>query len=256
MIVQRRPACPFPPRPRENNHVPTLLIPAREDVERDSVALAWQGRGWGVCRLERFWQPPALEPSDVRLYGDMTFCLYLSEKLGLDLVSPPDDLLLNVHARWLGRGTEVTTLAALSSRNFPIFAKPLLPKLFRSAVYASVEDIHKEMEGLSQDTGILVSDVVRFSAEARNLVLKGRVLSTSVYEGSMDVGVVRNFSQDFVSNHDCGVTYILDVGWVDGYGMAVIEANAIWGGGLNGCDASAMVDCLQAATKPSQVRPL
>jgi hypothetical protein len=249
MIVLRRPACPFLPSLKENNDVPTLLIPSREDIERDSVALAWQGKGWVLCRLERFWEPPVLEHSEIRLYGDMTFCLFLSERLGLKLISPPDDLLLHVNDQWLGRNIRLTTLSAIVSETFPVFAKPVLPKQYRSAVYDCLQDLQTEMEGLPQETGILLSDIVRFTSEARCLVLNGRVLSTSIYEGTMAIDIVRNFAQNFVSNHNCGVTYILDVGWIDGQGMAVIEANAIWGGGLNGCDPQAMVECLEAATQ-------
>lgn len=84
----------------------TLLVPAREDTERDAVAAAWTGRGWNVCRLERFWEPPVLDRAAVRLYGDVTFCIFLAERLGLELVSPPDDLLLRIDAKWLGRNIQ------------------------------------------------------------------------------------------------------------------------------------------------------
>ncbi len=80
-----------------------LVIPAGADPERDHVALAWTAEGGAVLRLDRFWEPPALETARVRLYGNDTFCLVVAEVLGLVLVSPPDDLLLHLDEDALGR---------------------------------------------------------------------------------------------------------------------------------------------------------
>jgi hypothetical protein len=43
---------------------------------------------------------------------------------------------------------------------------------------------------------------------------------------------------------------VLDVGVVEGKGWVIVEANAVWGSGLNGCDPSAMASCVMAATRP------
>jgi hypothetical protein len=44
-------------------------------------------------------------------------------------------------------------------------------------------------------------------------------------------------------------TVVLDLGWFDGRWL-VIEANATWGAGSNGCDAAAVIACIAAATRP------
>ncbi len=72
----------------------TLLIPKKTDIERDRVADTWRAMNWDVVRLDRFWEPPAfINSSDVTLYGNDTFCLVLEQKLDLNLISPPDDLI-------------------------------------------------------------------------------------------------------------------------------------------------------------------
>ena len=70
-----------------------LLIPDKPDVERDAVAKSFERGGGVVHRIGRFWDPPAFEPSTVRVYGADAFCLVLQQKLGLSLCSPADDLL-------------------------------------------------------------------------------------------------------------------------------------------------------------------
>jgi hypothetical protein len=231
----------------------TLVIPAREDTERDAVAAAWVGRGWNVCRLERFWEPPMLDRTEVRLYGDMTFCLFLAERLGLELISPPDDLLLRVDARWLGRDIQGMMLENALKRPYPMFVKSVVPKLFRAAVYDDPSDLEQETMGLAGDTLVLVSELVGFSSEARCLVLQNEVVSAAIYEGNASVGEPASFAQNFADAHAVAATYILDVGWIDRHGWAVIEANAVWGGGLNGCDPEAMVDCLAVATRAANL---
>lgn len=43
-------------------------------------------------------------------------------------------------------------------------------------------------------------------------------------------------------------TYVLDFGKLNGR-WVVIEANATWGAGLNGCDPTPVVACIAAATR-------
>jgi hypothetical protein len=68
-----------------------LLIPEKLDTERNAVAEVWQAQGGEVLRLGRFWDPPEINRSRVRLYGNDTFCLILAQKLQLELLSPSDD---------------------------------------------------------------------------------------------------------------------------------------------------------------------
>jgi hypothetical protein len=47
----------------------TLLVPEKRDPERDRVGEARATAGGTVMRLGRFWDPPALNPATVRIYG-------------------------------------------------------------------------------------------------------------------------------------------------------------------------------------------
>jgi hypothetical protein len=43
--------------------------------------------------------------------------------------------------------------------------------------------------------------------------------------------------------------YVMDVGLVPGTGWVVIEFNAAWGAGLNGCDPNRILPAIEAASR-------
>lgn len=129
-----------------------LLIPEKSDVERDAVAKSFEPCGGVVHCVGRFWDPPAFEPSTVRVYGADAFCLVLQQKFGLELCSPSDDLLLQVPAGFLNRQVTRQTLGKILPGTFPLFIKPTTPKQFRGSVYASRDRLVVECRGLPMET--------------------------------------------------------------------------------------------------------
>lgn len=233
-------------------HDLTLLIPEGGDPERDSVADAWQRRGGSVLRLGRFWEPPEVDRSRVRVYGGDAFCLVLSEKLNLDLISPPDDLSVRLDRRWTRRSVRIAPLGESPTWLFPVFVKPLVPKSFTARVYSSLDELAAECRGLQADTQVILSDFVSFVAEARAFVLAGEVTTCAVYEGRANPSEARSFAARLAREQGLPVTCVLDVGLLDAGKWALIEANAAWGVGLNGCDAEGAVPCIAAASGPRQ----
>ncbi|MFP2957859.1 ATP-grasp domain-containing protein [Myxococcus sp. 1LA] len=225
-----------------------MLIPAKGDPERDAVAAEWEAGGGTVLRLDRFWSPPALAPAEVRLYGNDTFCLVLAQMLGLSLVSPPDDLLLKVEPDWVKREVHGSTLAQVVAEPFPRFVKPLVPKRFRADVWREAKALLEECRGLEAETPVLSSEVVTLRAEARAWALDGQILSCAMYEGEGDLSEARTFLEAVARSPLLPRTCVLDAAWVEGRGWALLEANAAWGAGLNGCDAAAAARCLAVAT--------
>lgn len=234
-------------------HGLTLVVPDKDDPERDAVVAAWREGGGEVLRLGRFWDPPPLDAEFVRLYGNDAFCLVLEQKLGLRLVSPPDDLPAAVDRAWTRRRVTARTLAEALEVGFPAFVKPLAPKVFRAAVYASADGLREECAGLPDETPVLVSEVVDFRAEARAWVLDGGVAACAVYEGAAPADEAAAFVADFVRDHAALLprTLVVDAGRLPGGEWALVEANAAWGAGLNGCDARAAAACIAHATEPA-----
>jgi hypothetical protein len=83
-----------------------------------------------------------------------------------------------------------------------------------------------------------VSEPVTFSAKVRTFVLDGRVLDAAVYEGEAELSGAVDFVGALTKSIVLPLTVVIDVGLADGRGWAVIEFNASWGAGLNGCEGS------------------
>lgn len=232
-----------------------LVTPEKPDAERDAVARAWVEAGGTVLRLDRFWEPPPLPADAVRLYGPDTFCLVLAQLLGLRLVSPADDLLADAPSELLGRRVRVARLDS-ASENLPAFVKPLVPKAFRASVYRDAQELRAETRGLPAETPVLLSEVIHFRAEARAFLLGSDVLDCAVYEGTASAADASAFASQVASVLPLPTTTVLDVGYSDAAGWALVEANAPWGSGLNGCRAKAVVPSIVRATEVWQPRAI
>jgi hypothetical protein len=226
-----------------------LIIPGKQDVERDAVAAAWEADGGRVLRIDKFWVRPDVEARDVALYGPDSFCLVLAQLLGIELVSPPDDLLMRAGGDLTKRTVKGVSLGEALRGPFPLFAKPLVPKAFRAAVWRGADDLREECKGLGDDAPVIVSEVVQIAAEARAWVLDREVLTCAVYEGEGDAteaaATLRRCAQDLPVPEAC----VLDAAFVPGRGWALLEANAAWGAGLNGCDSAMAVRCIDRVAR-------
>ena len=99
-----------------------LVVPEKPDSERDAVCSTWAEGGGAVERLGRFWAPPQLDPSAVKIYGPDTFALVVAQKLGLELICPADDLLASTPVQFLKREVRRVALSASSrSSSSPLF---------------------------------------------------------------------------------------------------------------------------------------
>lgn len=225
-----------------------LLIPEKADPERDAVARAWTEVGGEVLRIGRFWDPPAVMPESVRLYGGETFCLVLAQKLGLSLYSPPEELLLTLSPDQLKRVVELRLLSDLAKAgDYPLFVKPVVPKQFPAAVHHGPESVLAHTKGLPPSTLVLVSDVLPIEAEVRGFLLNGAVRAVGVYEGTADESEARAFLETVAAGLDV-VTCALDIARTSDRGWTVVEANPTWASGLNGCGAREVLGCIDAAT--------
>ena len=228
------------------------MIPAVADVERDQVARAWAAAGGDVKRLARFWEPPRFDRGCVRLYGNDTFCLVLAEVLGLVLVSPPDDFLLNLDQCMLGRDVRAVALSDAASIEFPRFVKPIVPKQFPARVYEDWDTLDAVTRGLDPGAVVIHSEPVHFEAEARVFVRDGEVAAAGLYEGTAPLDRVPACIAAVTNRISLPPTVVLDLGWLDGR-WVVVEANATWGAGLNGCDATAVIACIATATRTRDI---
>jgi hypothetical protein len=155
----------------------TLVVPDKADMERDAVCQSWERCGGSVIRIGRFWEPPEMDRSKVRLYGPDTFCLVLAQKLDLHVLTPNDSLLTELDIELLQRDLREVLLSKAMGLPYPQFIKPVTPKAFRAAIYESREDLDFECQGLEAGTRVLTSEIVEIVAEARCFLLDESVRS-------------------------------------------------------------------------------
>lgn len=227
-----------------------LLIPDKPDAERDALAAAFARHGGMIHRIGRFWDPPSFDPATVRVYGPDSFCLVLQQKLGFALCTPDDELLLRTPSSFLQRHLVRQTLGGVASMHFPAFIKPIMPKQFRGAVYPTSDALMEECLGLGPGTVVFVAEPVRFTAEVRSFMLDSRVLDAALYEGAAEVADAAKFVTTLTQAVPVPRVVVVDVGFIAGRGWAVIEFNAGWGAGLNGCDPEKVWPAIAAASGP------
>lgn len=80
-------------------------------------------------------------------------------------------------------------------------------------------------------------------------MLDGQVLSCAVYEGEGDAAEAARFLARCARDLPVPETCVLDAAYVVDRGWALLEANAAWGAGLNGCDPAAAALCIDAAAR-------
>lgn len=224
-----------------------LVLPDKDDVERNLVEVEWKKHNGKTLRIGRFWEPPVLDVENVRLYGNNIFCLILAEKLGIRLISPEDDFIFKIDYSWLKRRMSIASYADIDKVEFPSFIKPLVPKLFMAKVYQDLQELKIECKGLEEETRIIISEEVIIESEVRAFVLNDKIETLAFYEGNGDIEQAKSFLDNFIAENEekLPVTLVIDVGYIKDRGWAVIETNAAWGAGLNGCEPFAVARCIE-----------
>ncbi|MGF1529161.1 MAG: ATP-grasp domain-containing protein, partial [Candidatus Competibacterales bacterium] len=90
-------------------------------------------------------------------------------------------------------------------------------------------------------------EVVNYKSEFRAFVLDGQVLDCAVYEGNGSVKLAVSFINSMVRNINVPHATVIDAGLSD-EGFSLIEFNASWGAGLNGCQATKILPAIIAAS--------
>ncbi|NLR66975.1 ATP-grasp domain-containing protein [Chitinophaga varians] len=235
--------------------LPILLIPEKTDVELDAVAAAWADRGGEVRRLGKYWvRDETIAGRPVAVYGNQAFAFVLAQLYGAELLSPDDTLITRLGVRWSRRTISLREAGALRETDFPIFVKPVIPKMFRPGIFNTLADFREATGTLPPEEAVMMSSVVSpIIAEARCFVLNGQVKDIALYEGEADLFAGEAFVNAFLQHHagDLPAAVVVDIACSPQTGWFVLEFNASWGAGLNSCDAALVVDCITAATVPA-----
>ena len=232
-------------------HNEILLIPDKEDRERDALAEVWQRKGGEVLRIGKFWIKPEVGDKRVSIYGYDSFCLVLAQVLGLEMVMVKDEWIAALSYPYLKRKVDISSIADAERILYPMFIKPVTPKLFKAEIFQSAAHLKTKVEDVNRDEQLICSEVIDVKKEVRSFILNKEIKDLAYYEGEDNIEEARNFIEGFLSDTslDLPVTFVLDIGYNDTDGWFVIEFNSSWGAGLNFCSPEKVIDCIRAATK-------
>jgi hypothetical protein len=235
-----------------------LLIPEKSDIEFEEVFATWTNNGGHIKRLGKYWiKDEALLNKKIAIYGNQTFAFVLEQIYGVELLSPDDTLIARLDIKWTGRNVQlrtigdITELGDITEREFPVFIKPVIPKIFVAGVFKTSAAFKEVIQGLPNEEQILVSSIVDpIQAEARSFIMNGEIKDLALYEGYGDLNEARIFLAEFLKNSsdDLPDTFVVDLAYNEHTGWFVLEFNACWGAGLNNCSAEKVIDCIINAT--------
>jgi len=231
---------------------PILLIPEKTDVEFDQVITAYTKRGGRIKRLGKYWiKDEELAAEQIAIYGNQAFALVLAQLYELELLSPDDTLITRLEHTWTKRTVELKQLGGIKETDFPVFIKPVIPKMFLAGVFQNITDLKKATEGLPDTEEILVSTIIdNIQAEARCYLLNGEVQDIAFYEGNADLSAGKAFIAAFTTanKEQLPAAVVADIAYAPQTGWFVLEFNACWGAGLNNCNAENVLNCILTAT--------
>ena len=240
--------------------MPTLILSPRYSDDSIRLRRAALALGWEVRRLASWRCPDDFEPAEPVLFAEPLFNAAVADQLGLMVVEPPEDFLVQLPGEYVGR--EVRLLAAGAARALPgpTFLKPPNRKTFPARVYASGADLPE----MPADDPILAAEPVEWLAEFRFFVRDRRVLAWSPYwlRGALArdgdgwvidpelAAATRGLVDRLLADPRVilPAAVVLDAGVIRGVGPAVVEANEASGSGFYGCDPAGVLDVLRAAT--------
>jgi hypothetical protein len=230
-----------------------LLIPEKTDIEFEQVFKTWTENGGEIRRLGKYWiKDETLNGQNIAIYGNHTFSLVLAEIYKVELISPEDKDIAKLDQKWVKRNIELKTISDITENIFPIFIKPVVPKLFVASVFSTFKDFEKATFGLEKTEEILTSKIIDdIKAEARGYLKKGIIKDIALYEGNANIKEVELFLQNFAENNldILPEVVVIDIAYSEKIGWFVLEFNACWGAGLNNCKAEKVIDCIIDATK-------
>ncbi|MGI4789866.1 MAG: ATP-grasp domain-containing protein [Janthinobacterium lividum] len=232
-----------------------LLLPNRETRNIELLMNVCFWLGIEVTRLDAGEEdrlPPRATLSNTTVHGGPTFCRRVAAALGGYVVEPAPDFLPTLPQKYLSRQVDLTTLGEARSLTEPKFIKPVADKFFPAAVYENGARLSAGSE--MDEQCILVSDPVEWEREYRMFVLDNQVQTYSPYflhEGVHSTeeqnAAALAFSQSVLNDNRVRLprAVVLDVGWIRGAGLAVVEANEAVMSGIYDCDPIAVLEVLK-----------
>ncbi|MBV7532905.1 ATP-grasp domain-containing protein [Chitinophaga sp. sic0106] len=234
------------------NQSTILLIPEKTDAEFEQIFSTWTNNGGQIKRLRKYWiKDENLTKQPIAIYGNQAFAFVLAQIYNVGLLSPDDTLIARLEKEWIKRKVAIKQIGRVLESDFPVFIKPVIPKIFTAGIFKNMADFKQATDGLQATEEILVSEIIdNIQSEARSFVKDGVVMDIAFYEGSANLASGKAFVSKFIDEHKSNLpaVSVIDIAFSEQTGWFILEFNACWGAGLNGCHAEKVIDCILDAT--------
>ncbi|MCM1965150.1 MULTISPECIES: ATP-grasp domain-containing protein [unclassified Streptomyces] len=229
----------------------TLLLPPRVTPSAARLREAAHARGLATVQLEGFAVPEGLRAG--HLHAGPRFADAVAPGLGIGLLEAPSDWLARLPREFTGREVRLMPIREAYGLRRPVFVKSPNDKEIPALVYADGSRLPGP-DAVDPGTEVLVSDVVRFTAEYRVFLLDGTVHTASRYaeDGRLSLGPASAGALAFAAGLPFSTlpsAIVVDVGLAGGR-WSVIEANAAWASGTYVCDPDRALDVALRAAAP------
>jgi len=245
----------------------TLLLSASATEDNQKLWRAAVRSGWKVERIRGLNIPDDLDrDAGIALYVEALYAPDIADQLQLTLVEPATDWLVNLPETYRLRSIQLTTLGKARLCGQPTFIKPPNDKSFKAMIYASGHDLPDDFD---DEMDVLLAEPVEFEYEYRCFVLdrtvqtlspylrKGRLSKLDNYQAPADeMQDALQFVEQLLADPDVFLpdAVVVDVGSIKDRGWAVVEANSVWGSGIYGCNPDKVLEVMQRAFKPSNLK--
>lgn len=239
--------------------MPILFLSPRYTHDSINLKKAAEARGWSVLRLHEWKVPTDWPREEFVLYGEPLLAAVAAQSLGYTLPVPPLNWLATLPEELLNRQVRCLTAEQARQVNERAFFKPAGEKSFPAGVLDSGSQLP---DHLPPDEVLLVSEIVVWTVEFRCFIRDRRCLTLSVYArhgvrsdqetseflatdeeiAGAEQFIARLLGDDRVSVFS---PVVIDIGWIEGRGWSVIEANEAFASGLYGCDPNAVLEVLR-----------
>jgi hypothetical protein len=229
----------------------TLILSPRYTPDSAALWKAALADGWHIQRLQN-WRITDEIQGSVAIYGEYLFAIAIAQQLSLALLQPSFDWLIHLPSDYLKRQIWFANLATLENYSLPKFIKPADDKFFTAKVYGNISAL-VEHSLLAPQTPILVAEPVVWQTEFRCFVLNRKVVTASIYSRNGELAQAENgtwpvneleladavsFAERLLADNSVVIppSVVLDVGFIQDRGWAVVECNPSWASGIYGCE--------------------
>lgn len=237
-----------------------FLISSFKIADAQILATTAKKKGWRVCEWNK---GKSISFSNIdAYYGEAKLTGDLLEKKKFTLKEPRWDFLCHISQYFLKRKLSYFSLQKAQRWKKSAFIKSANPynKCFDSGVYRRGIDLKVRQSNVGKNLPVIVSEVVSWLEEYRCFIHQGKIIDIVGYfnRGRMfqqrdgrwkcskqQLNNINKFVQKFCQSHVkiCPETFVLDVGYIEKKGLAIVEANPIY------C-------CALYGAKPENILPL